>query len=857
MRKSMGSLMNALSDETDQWRNSETGPFGVESGNETETDMGRHGHEDERRPSLSARGAGPLRERENSAGGSSSNGSGSMLGGNLGRPLTSFSTNTGIYNLYSSAAASKSGETVSSLNSLSPNLSSPLQGSSPTFHPPQPTPIVTIDAVDSSSGSDSDSDRDGPRKRRKAKKNKWAFEDQRAAPSRQGSMNSIVPSIRSVSSKGAPPVPNSNPSDYSYYQFAPDLPPFVPQGMRPKDLTGAGTWQSIVARAAAAGSFTGPSTPAGFIRDGAMGHGVHRESTQSFQSAQSLQSNQSSGPVSMRKLAADARKRQAEQAQAQERQASQYSQLTFSPFELHAHASNASHLAASSRPESSQSVYSAASSNNSANFSSSGLSPVESAIYSQGLPAFNVSGHFPSALAGPHFRDSSSEFGTITARSSTSTLHGLGIQSSSSSPTLSQSIPPVKVYAEMSQQTSPTSSASNSPRTSTAELKASEDSPVAAAGEARKTTLSEEEDTEGEKTKSKRDSRTSTPTKRLPPRRRSTMGQTETAAAKQRNSRLSSTHKADDLDAEPISWNQIKAPRLSSRKSNIGTSPRGAKFSSGFLLPPSVSNDLIGSRTSTTSARSVSIYSTTSEDDDKSSSDDSGSEESDLDVGTALEDLAERSGALDGGARGAKRKLREKVPGSPSHAPILGSRPISSLPSRTKALGISPTSKPFATKQKKANHRRERTGWSSDEGGDGDDEERENNGEATAIEIDESEAEQKPKTTGSATPLRNRNGPRPSAPAILSTQAQAARKLSPKPFTSTSTSSSKLAVGSRNSNNLVLRKAASSANVSTASWRRSHRVESSRPDSPEFDLTSQAEGSDDDDWLSKDVDVSD
>ncbi|CEH11710.1 hypothetical protein CBOM_07118 [Ceraceosorus bombacis] len=273
--------------------------------------------------------------------------------------------------------------------------------------------------ADSLSESDS-SDADAPRKRRKQRRPKnasrWGFEEQRVAP----------PTLESSASSK-----QQDAAQWAYYQFSPDLPPFMPAGLKPRDMTGMGTWRGIAARAGAmANASASPSV---------------RGSTASFGSLMSLQSQvegeqpQSSGPVSMRELAAQARRKMEVAQQARERQASLLAQRSFMPIDIHAMASDhaMSEAAASIKGSSASSIFS-----------------FDSSLLPADADRMSVASASTAGIARERVDSSVS----TETRASTGTLVGLGIQADASVPQA-----PAKKYVDMCMQTSPTSSPDPTP----------------------------------------------------------------------------------------------------------------------------------------------------------------------------------------------------------------------------------------------------------------------------------------------------------------------------------------------------------------------------------------------------------
>lgn len=186
-----------------------------------------------------------------------------------------------------------------------------------TFNAPAPR----VDRED----SDTEIDADSPRKR--AKQNRptvgLGFEDQRAVrrdsvvrTNRLGS--AFSPTLQSTAEESAAQVRPGQQDPFAFYQFSPSLPPFVPSGLSPKDLTGTGTWSSIVARAASSTLLS------------------RRPSVASVSSIGSV-----TGPVSLREIKATAEAKQQAAREEQRRRESLSAYVTamsYRPIALHEHA---------------------------------------------------------------------------------------------------------------------------------------------------------------------------------------------------------------------------------------------------------------------------------------------------------------------------------------------------------------------------------------------------------------------------------------------------------------------------------------------------------------------------------------
>ncbi|KAL9938419.1 hypothetical protein V8E36_003042 [Tilletia maclaganii] len=687
---------------------------------------------------------------------------------------------------------------------------------------------------DETSGGDWDDSEDGGqssgtggRKRRKKKgnaygKNRWRFEDQRAiAPSlsrataaRLNAASATASSLggnggssqgysapfslgvgpssssypASSSSGGGPPsfggpspsssvsftpgsiVPPSA-SEFTFYEFAPDLPPFAPKDLKPKDLTGTGTWRSIVARAVTSANASAsqrasmaeysPSSP------GNAGGGPTPPPK--------------SGPVSVRQLAAETRARQQRELVMRQRQAQLFAQTSLEPIDLHKHAQHVAVASSSANAFSPggadrgtspspapsfatttslmNSVDGGRSGRGSALGSSSMLSATEdddgpalhrgvfrsASVSLSGYwdPLENISNYGGVSTVGGGGGHSIGGFDGASVRSSTfssTTNSGLGLDfASQSALSRQQSVSTMngggmgtlqqqqqqammmmnaKVYADSGTQTSPTSSASNSRPGSPAgggvggESKAADavrvPRKVLADGNTQTDDLSssrrkaagEEEDAGDETEREGHEAAaggTSSKAKTSRSQPKTPARATVRPVIGRRRSTLGIGAGGESRDEEPEGWaTPIRAPKLSSRRSNIGTSPRvgGPRLSAGNSPVESSSSALsplaaagVGGRPQQqqqpmrrTSMNTLGVVprkplsplglgrgmhkdglsqtegsdaGISSEDDDS----DADSCESDLDLNTPLEELAERSGALEVKARGEKRKF--------------------------------------------------------------------------------------------------------------------------------------------------------------------------------------------------------
>ncbi|KDN36693.1 hypothetical protein K437DRAFT_52359 [Tilletiaria anomala UBC 951] len=268
-------------------------------------------------------------------------------------------------------------------------------------------------------------------KQRSKKHRQWGFEEQRAsAPSRAASSCGLArqqqqPIVGQVFNEfGAQHQHESGQGgdleQFKYYEFSPELPPFA-AGIKPKDLTGTGTWAALVAKAGSQNAWE-----------------AHRNS---------IASQQSVGPVSMRQIAAEARWKQEQARQDKERQMQMMSSMSLSPIDLLRHAE--SHICMRSAYSGSPSVYS--------------------------MDATSARGSLHSVDAGSLFsmpsplRESRSSISLSlhTAETGVGDDHVVGL-----------GISPVcradKMYAEVSMQTSPTNSPPGSPERKSVEIGAAD-----------------------------------------------------------------------------------------------------------------------------------------------------------------------------------------------------------------------------------------------------------------------------------------------------------------------------------------------------------------------------------------------
>ncbi|KAN0062512.1 hypothetical protein ACQY0O_005043 [Thecaphora frezii] len=463
-------------------------------------------------------------------------------------------------------------------------------------------PALLVEAADGSEASLSDldftTDDDAPRKRSKQAKRRggYGFDDQRASLNSTLSSRSLQPgqlfNLTSHQTVAASTRPEAT-DPYLFYEFSPSLPPTVPIGLRPKDLTGTGTWSSIVARAA----------------HSSLSRQVSICTTSSLSTT---------GPVSLKEVAAGARARQAEAEaarKARESQSELFRSLSYRPFEIHEHAKKEAK----------------ALDRNSIGEMTSGRNTSMS-VLSTSSAMSDLATKWPVAIGqGDQESDEARRSDLSAARSS---LVGLGIATQASSA-------PAKVYAEFSMQTSPSPTPPVSPTTL-----APPPPDASSSADPNETPRADKR-------------------QRAPTRRR-------TMAA------LSSAY-GIDLDSPGLQAPRTRAPRLSSRKSEICLQPRRLgvpareSFVSGAKEMPESSSD-----------------------------------ESDLDVGAPLEEVADRIGMLDE-VRGSKRKQRRSGTAVSSSNSSRASRPIAMIPSRISAKASSAAS---LSPRRRANSS---TGWTSSE----------------------------------------------------------------------------------------------------------------------------------------------
>jgi hypothetical protein len=492
-------------------------------------------------------------------------------------------------------------------------------------------PAISIDEADSDTLSEGSS-RGTPRKRRKQKKSKvgLAFDDQR------------VQAPGSSCRGQAGPTAAQEAAQWAYYAFSPDLPPFVPPGMRPTDLTGRGTWRSIAARAGTLDTMSSRGSTLTLGSIVSMDEQLGRQPS-------------TSGPVSMRELAAQARAK-AERANAlRERQHTLLAQRSFLPIDIHTHAAeHALSERGSFVGSSASSVFS---------FDSS-LRPRDSDLYSV---ASDETLGIRSAPVFPQPPARTESGAGTDAHPDADALVGLGI-----GPSARQA--PTKQYVEFSMQTSPPSSRTSTPVASPVlgpsrvDMGVGVDGPEARRARRNANLLSASHALEGWRDNDSDaaaggEARGSRPTQQ-PSRHDQVVRRSKSFGLAPRRAGSRSRFDALDLDS-PGAWPPVlSAPRLSTRSSvatfdrssaRLSRAPSIASFTSG-----AISESTIGPES------------------------DAESDESDLDVAVSLDLLADRSGALDASPpRGEKRKHQQHHGASTIEA--LGERRIAAAPRKTGA----------------------------------------------------------------------------------------------------------------------------------------------------------------------------
>ncbi|CAD6888078.1 unnamed protein product [Tilletia laevis] len=597
----------------------------------------------------------------------------------------------------------------SSISPRSSMLTTESRISTESGAPSTTVPTVMIDEVDDFSDDTADylddSEDDARRKRRKKPTNRWGFEDQRAmapslprataarlagpgGPSANNHKGALTlglhlnqpaagpSSFASSSPLAAPSDPSTqsftpgsivppSASEFTFYEFAPDLPPFAPKDLKPKDLTGTGTWRSIVARATASatapqrGSMLGSTDSSGFQQD-------------------PQQQSSSMGPVSVRQLAADTRARQQRELVMRQRQAQLFAQTKLEPIDLHRHAQQ---VASMSERGMSPSPAPSFTTNGTGGMGDEGEEEPDS--LHRGLfrsASVSLSGYWDpleniSAYGGSSVVGGGGNGDGASIRSSTYTNPGLGLD-------FQRQMVQQKVYADSGTQTSPTSSPSTSRPASPDELPET----GGAAGESMPSSMrTPRKVLAGAGTQTDASGGRTTPSNERTPNRagmRSAVsGSTRPQLINRRRSTIGKDGRADRADRlaeeeegnEPDGWRTpVRVPKLSSKKSNIGTIGRVSSPTTTLRPRRTSTNTLMmGSKPLSPlgfgqgmnkdelaifnglSQHEGSDAGISSDDDDS----DAGSCESDLDLNTPLEELAERSGALSTDARGAKRKF--------------------------------------------------------------------------------------------------------------------------------------------------------------------------------------------------------
>ncbi|CAO1631587.1 unnamed protein product [Parajaminaea phylloscopi] len=504
-------------------------------------------------------------------------------------------------------------------------------------------PIISIDHVDSdASDIDADSSVTTPRKKQRQRPRvspEYGFDYQRvSAPhlrsAKSGQASASVPAPAPASKQ----ADTQGPDPFAFYSFCPELPPFVPQGLRPIDLTGRGTWQSIMARAGSVSPAISRANSVSTLRDAGTDVGY--------------EVGQTTAPTSMRQIAAETRAKQAWAKEYAEKQADLLSKRSWEPAEIHAIAAEqgANDVARSEHG----SVISPDFTGSHASFNSLAVAHDTTGM------AYDFT-----RLANLHRAASFASQVSLQSRTSEAGVGddvvsslGLGIGRANSTAS--------KEYREFSQQTTPPASpeptvegladsakdvgVGSEESSGPAERLEAHLQSTGGVGsdtrhvETKSATLaapeawsSADEDDEGRVPSGP--SRLLITQGKQARRRRAT---SELAASTPHRSLKNSIPVEESL--KPF---KIYTPRLSSRRSNIGTSPYKCSV-------PARNSTLSlddGSRSYAAKLR------TTSSDTSDAESDDSG--ESDLDLATPARELADRTGAFDAvvQARGSKRKL--------------------------------------------------------------------------------------------------------------------------------------------------------------------------------------------------------
>ncbi|CAO1617301.1 unnamed protein product [Jaminaea pallidilutea] len=432
---------------------------------------------------------------------------------------------------------------------------------------------------------------------------------------------------------------------YAYYSFSPDLPPFVPHGLRPTDLTGRGTWMSIAARS---GLLSPPLS-----RTSSFTTLQGRPGSSAGQSVAPESPTSPTGPVSMRQIAAEARAKQKLARQFTKRQAQLMAQRSYQPDNIHALASE-------------QLTQFAVANGHSRHLS---LRSQTSSKYGNGVPLPGSIRESPS----PEPNDSSpyaSLYRALSLSGPPSHLSEAGVGTAA----------PVKQYREFSQQTSPP--ASPEPFQRAKEVRhagvgmADDEEAVAQAGVEESggvgsdvcrlrrigrvisTGWTSEDEDENDGDDAEQDE-SSSMMKTHPSQ---TLMATPRKRLQKRESSLSLRMSTVKIDDEDDSWPtrcQMYTPRLGSRASNAGIS-----VGAGSLRTASRNSTLSLSDSDSSNASTVDggQGARAHADGDEGSGSDTESGESDLDVSTPAKDVASRVEAFDALAhsRGSKRKLKEQ-----------------------------------------------------------------------------------------------------------------------------------------------------------------------------------------------------
>ncbi|PWN21998.1 hypothetical protein BCV69DRAFT_161842 [Microstroma glucosiphilum] len=502
-----------------------------------------------------------------------------------------------------------------------------------------------VDSDDTISGIDVSGD--GPRRKMQRRRGKstsrtsFDYDAQRAsAPSlRKGKgMQARTASgghRAGLAPPSTPPATNGEEGNpFAFYAFSPDLPPFVPQGLRPLDLTGRGTWTSIAARA---GAMTSPGSAA-LSRASSYASTVTAGQRSSYTS-------QNNSPVSMRQLAAEARLKQQQADEYRDQQAALLAGKSWKPFDIIAHATE--HGLSSASSSATPSLY-----------SNSGAPDASPRSHLSALSA-----PFPNGLAPPIL--SSSEgiayhfdpYAHLRRDSHAKTEASVGMDDDEDFASFIAKRKSVKQYREFSQQTSPPPSPGPSRNGVLAEAGVGTD----AEGD-----VPAELDAGGVGTDQRRsrksaaltngirdiDSYYSSSEDEVPIESRTSAKRRSQRTSDHRRRRTTSGQSGKGrsvlIEDNDMSWPKpVRTPRLSSRRSNIFTTP--------VRIPSSAASHRSSSLSLRDDASQADVHQLEEED--------GSSDESDLDLKTPITELAARTGAFDATVqnRGAKRKAAVEV----------------------------------------------------------------------------------------------------------------------------------------------------------------------------------------------------